>query len=253
MSYIELTKWPLLLVRGESVTPEQAAEVIIRTDGQYLSSNDRYWDEQVHEALGVPYWSYEKNQSDEERSTFWDDFSAAWKALGSLDLQYMTNSRLSTAYIYGEHGWMNWDGTVFTDNYNVGKWPEVADIQDELERIAVAFPFLKLRAQLIPNEGMGHSDERNEYGEVINGDQLPVVEFVVEDGKVELLSLPGKPLSAPGEGPNTEEVVALFWSRSERASVSIDYIESAAQRVREKIASEPKKKKSPRRSPRNKG
>ena len=47
----ELPKWPGLLVIGDKVTPEQAMEILIRTDNLQLSSNDRKFDQQLNEIV----------------------------------------------------------------------------------------------------------------------------------------------------------------------------------------------------------
>ena len=45
---VELPKWPALVVIGESVTKEQAMEILIRTDSLYFGCNDKEWEEELN-------------------------------------------------------------------------------------------------------------------------------------------------------------------------------------------------------------
>ena len=42
-----LPKWPALLVVGDRVTTDQAAEIIVRTAGYAFCTNDRAWHRQI--------------------------------------------------------------------------------------------------------------------------------------------------------------------------------------------------------------
>lgn len=164
-----LPKWPGLVVVGKKVTPEQAAEIIVRTDSAVLhgpSGNDRQWVCDVGEAMGLTpdrgthYWLPD-----------WREVAAAAESVGALDLEYLANDRVSSAYIGGPKGWVGWDGFVGCNTFNVGKWPSCRTIYREWERIAQAFPFLSLRAQLMS-------------GEQCEDDIAPVIEYRVENGTV---------------------------------------------------------------------
>jgi hypothetical protein len=75
--------------------------------------------------------------------------------LGIIGLEYLYNSRISTASLGGPHGWCDWNGNIITDSYNIGKWPNTEEITEEWERIAAAFPYLDLTAQLVNEEDTG--------------------------------------------------------------------------------------------------
>ncbi|MCX4458509.1 hypothetical protein OOK58_42105 [Streptomyces sp. NBC_01728] len=145
---MELTKWPRLLVTGQPVTEEQANDILIRTPNLWLlHTNDREWTASIGEVLGI----------EAGKHGFWasDSIKAAETRLRCLDLQWLYTSRIASSWIGGPHGWCNWDGTIGSANYNIGKWPEVESVTEEWQQIAAAFPYLDLRAQLITDEGTG--------------------------------------------------------------------------------------------------
>jgi hypothetical protein len=189
-----LPKWPAIVVVGDSVTKEQAAEILIRTN-TYISSNEHLFDNQakalvyqlslddpsdfnafdktVRKHLGLGEkgdWEkiYEYKREKEEK-------------LGILDLGYLSNHRICSAWIGGPHGWCDWDGTIGCHNYNIGKWPTVEEVYHEWCTIAKAFPFLELRCQL-----MNHEASCEEMAEIPG----PVVEFRVSKGRVRMVENP---------------------------------------------------------------
>lgn len=161
----DLTKWPRLLVLGTPVTQEQANEILIRTCvPAYLRSNDRQWDEIVGRIMGFNLrddWPRDPAlASDSEKRIAW--FRELWAArdaraeeLGIFGGEYLHTSRISSNWIGGPHGWCDWEGNIFTDSYNIGKWPSTGAVTEEWEQIAREFPFLDLTAQLITDEGEG--------------------------------------------------------------------------------------------------
>lgn len=176
---VYLPKWPGLLVAGEPVTQDQAAEIIIRTTRiGSLFSNDKRWLKVVDEAFGIPpedwdadfeYNNQRQNKIEEARERLGiiqvkdEDFSQ--------DLEFLNNHQILSCFIGGPHGWCDWDGNIYTSSYNIGKWPSVQEVKSEWEAIAAAFPFLKLRCQLLS-------------GETCEEGTRPVVEFQVENGEV---------------------------------------------------------------------
>ena len=158
---VHLTKWPKLIVVGDSVTPEQAMEIIIRTQCvDFFHSNERAWQEIVKAAFAMPEFP-SLNDPDPEvnRATlaaYQAADMAARESMGILDIEYLHNARILSSWIGGPHGWCDWDGTIGCANYNIGKWPEESEVTAEWVRIAAAFPFLNLQAQLITDEGEGY-------------------------------------------------------------------------------------------------
>lgn len=140
MAFMDPGKWPRLVVTGSDVTPEQADVIIIRTtDLHWLDCNDPEWNNAVNVAFGIEN----------------DRIGAAIERTRNLGLRWLTNRRVATSWIGGPHGWCDWTGRIFTNAYNLGKYPSVDDVTGEWETIAAAFPFLDLEAWLIADEGDG--------------------------------------------------------------------------------------------------
>lgn len=156
------TKWPRLIVVGEHVTEQQANEILIRTCiPGYLRGNDRAWGNAVAEAMGFPAgdeWPAHGVEGDARMAWFKERWAATDKRsaeLGIVPLEFLYNSRIASSWIGGSHGWCDWDGTVGSANYNIGKWPSTEDVTAEWQAIAAAFPFLTLDAQVVEDEGEG--------------------------------------------------------------------------------------------------
>lgn len=178
-----LPKWPAIIIRGKSVTKEQAQEIIIRTDDLNFCSNDQKFENQLYkEIYGVEGTLFtieeelaKKHNIDKNQYTVMRElkhkFIAPYKL---LPIHYLQNHRILSSWIGGPHGWCNWNGYIGTNNYNIGKYPSVSEVYKEWKIIAKEFPFLDLRCQLMDGEA----------GE--DKDISPVVEFVVSNGKVRI-------------------------------------------------------------------
>jgi hypothetical protein len=178
---IGLPKWPELVVVGERVTKEQAAEILIRTDGldfRYCC-NDKDWERQLIEAVGLT----DCTGTIETFKQDWEALAATERRYGVLPLNYLGNSQIASAYIGGPHGWCDWAGNIGTAGYNIGKWPSYEDVYEDWQKIAEAFPFLKLKSQLF-------------NGEQVEDNTSPTVEFHVADGQVKIYE-PGPRLNWP--------------------------------------------------------
>lgn len=176
-SKISLPKWPECRVRGEDVTRDQAAAILIRTQDFYFSTNDHDFQKQLYQTLGVkiqkdyPYCSWEEMES----------LMAEYKC---LNLNYIQNRRICSAYIGGPHGWMNWGGSIYQVGVNIGKWPCVEDVYNDWCLVAEAFPFIDLKCQLFNKEGCEEGGE-------------PLIEFQLKNGRVTLCE-PGEPIDTFG-------------------------------------------------------
>ncbi len=163
--YISLGKWPAMTVLGKTITPDEAAQVILRTNNWYDTTNDRSYKQSVYQLVGL-----KPNICGGVCEDSLDELRRAWK---SLDLQYLSNHRIMSCWLGGVHGWCHWSGAIRSNNYNIGKWPSVAEVAQEWKDIAQAFPFLDLTCQLWSAE----------VGDTVP--PVPLVEYVVKDGKVE--------------------------------------------------------------------
>jgi len=192
-----LPKWPAMVIVGDSVTEDQAAEIIIKTDTYFpnfkYASNDREFERSLCEMFGV----------DDEEGHQYEVVEEFRQKYGILDVEYLHNNHIVSAWIGGPHGWVSWEGRVFANTFNIGKWPDIETVAEEWQLIAEAFPYLKLTCQLFS-------------GETCEEDTEPVVEYVVENGNV----LVHKPKHRLGPHPTTVDDCAIrdiiFDTRRER-------------------------------------
>lgn len=183
----DLTKWPRLLVVGDPITEERADEILVRTcEPSYLDCNDREWNAIVDgiTRLMITGWRHEPAELRDDVAGRLAWHKERWAArderrreLGILNLSYLHNNRISSTWIGGPHGWCDWDGTIGCASHNVGKWPTSEEITADWTTIAAAFPFLRLTAQLISNEGGYEIDGVTYPGELVG-------QWVVADGGV---------------------------------------------------------------------
>lgn len=223
----ELTKWPRLLVSGVQVTPEQANEILIRTCvPEYLAGNDRQWDEIVGRILRMPLrddWHeiQELRDSPQKRLDWlrlrWAEKDARVEELGILGLEYLYTSRIASSYLGGPHGWCDWNGNIWTDSYNIGKWPETETLTEEWGRIAEAFPYLDLTAQVVTDEGAGE----------LAG------EWRVKDGEVCHYFNPTAPIlqKSDDQGQMLSNVLNLVYNPERERGVSVDRLTQAVAQV----------------------
>lgn len=143
----DLPKWPGVLINGDPVSREQALNIIAKTDsfidslGEF-GGNDSEWNAKAKSEMGVDDLTFEES-------------CAIGSAFRESDLfvptVYLRNDWLSTSYIHGPSGWCSPSGEIYM-NRNVGKWPSLIEIQEDFERIAKAFPFLKATAVVFDHE-----------------------------------------------------------------------------------------------------
>lgn len=201
-----LPKWPAMTVQGDKVTPEQAGEILIRTNGWFGSCNDKEWERIVWETAGIKV-------SNGGYGPAWDSVLAFNQRHCVLELEYLRNARIMSSWVGGAKGWCDWEGNIYSTNYNIGKWPYVEEVFEEWKRIAEAFPFLKLRCQLWS-------------GETCEDSIRPLIEFEVKEGTVRTLE-PKEALLAPTN-------VNVVWPIQERGCTLVDLKSALALNLRDK-------------------
>ena len=174
--YPNLPKWPAVFVTGERVTPEQAKDIIFRTDssvrypstGYGVGGNDGEFRAACNNAFG---WDLLET----------DDYPLqhrlieAWREeMRCVSTDYVTINRLATSFIGGPYGWCHTDGTILQENQNYGKWPSVEDIVQDWKNLLAAFPYINVVCTLFS-------------GESCEEHSIPVCSIVVRDGLVQVI------------------------------------------------------------------
>ena len=175
-----LPKWPQMVVTGMPLPWTRAKEVIRRTDsfiGNGSGGNDYEWNRAAAKLLKMPHLfdMGPKEASDDKPERNYQeewDLQEKWlKKWGYVQTEYVRNSWLSEAFIFGPHGWCHPDGHIgFTDN--VGKWPSCDAIKDDWQTLSSAFPFLDIGVTMMSGEDC--NVEANK----------PVISFRVVSGEV---------------------------------------------------------------------
>lgn len=166
-------KWPGLLISGKSVTSEQAAEIMIRTSRWPLNlpHHKIYFEKSIYKMMGA-----QKTILFDKYSYDWDSLDILMKDHGILPIQYLSNDFIEPFhYLFGKRGWCDWQGEIGCHHYNIGKWPTLEDISNDLSIIAAAFPYLELEVQVLSDEiGLNH----------ISPVAYPTAQWSVSNGKV---------------------------------------------------------------------
>lgn len=151
---VGLPKWPQCVINGEKITEEQALEIIRRTDRFFFGydGNNREFNKKAKEILHVvdfeDYRSEDFHIAWEEYTKAKEEFDKVW---GLVDTEYLHNSWISCCWVGGYHGWCHPDGTIGYCN-NIGKWPSVEDVYNDLCMLGKEFPFLNLTCTLMNKE-----------------------------------------------------------------------------------------------------
>ena len=228
-----LPKWPGVFVTGKSVTPEQAKDIIFRTDtsihrpSDFMGGNDRRFQEYCMNEFGwKPYidlqndmWASlndgpkkEENLKRRERAEALLDAHGVEGGLWQISekwademqivyTEYVYNSHLSSAYIGGPTGWVSINGNISVDGHNYGKWPSVEAIVKDWTNLVTAFPYLDVVCSLF-------------NGESCEDHTIPVCTIVIRNGKVTVcepdLSLHDRNKEVRAEGVVTAEMLNLI-------------------------------------------
>lgn len=176
-------KWPRLVVVGEKIDPRLAECILIRTMYPSIHCNDRAWEKDASEIIGLrdPFKRIEDSRRKEPGylSKLFEEEDAAREAMGILSLHYLHNQRIASSWIGGTHGWCDWDGRIGCANYNIGKWPNTGEVTEDWTAIAQAFPFLDLHCQVV---SLGYSDGYQDETPLDQGQVWGT--WMVKDGKV---------------------------------------------------------------------
>jgi len=151
---VDLPKWPQMIVRGRSVSKEQAENIIIRTDNFWRhhgsNGNNHDFERDVCKSVGAPRVVY--NNPNQDWDQYYMDWGQFYITIDYCSTNYVHNDWISSCFAGGPHGWCHPDGTILF-NDNVGKWPDAQDILQDWQLIAQKWPFLDLEVALMSGEG----------------------------------------------------------------------------------------------------
>ena len=226
-----LPKWPQMIVTGESITPDQAFDIIFRTDdfltdaSEHSGGNNREFGNWYRKSAGLDALQVERKYP--EGHTYmdqdWDRREQLHAAIGFVSTEYVSNDWSACCFIYGPHGWCHPDGQIqYVDN--VGKWPKEREIYDEWTTIASAWPFLDLHVTLMS-------------GESCEDDTEPLINFRVVNGTVEVCR-PDLTVHNKIASRSSDDMFAALSQGRENGLPNSWYTRAAAI-VKEKIASLP--------------
>jgi hypothetical protein len=163
---LELPKWSQMIVSGVSVTPEQAKNIIFRTD-PFLTTMSPYYGGN-NSKFNSTYFKKSKKEEFHRHPMLDEIESTLFEELGVIKTEYVRNDFASSSFIMGAQGWCHPDGTIqYVDN--IGSWASVEDVLCEWTLIAKRFPILDLNVTLMS-------------GESLNEDKQPLVNISVKNG-----------------------------------------------------------------------
>lgn len=189
-------KWPTLTVVGPPVTREQAELILIRTCDLDLHCNDRAWTAAAHRILTNTEHPWYLDTPEGRIAALKEEW-AAKDRYRILWLHYLGQDRVANAAKGSSGAWCDWDGTIGGRPYSIGKWPGESDITEDWTQIAEAFPFLRLRSQVVSLDDKGGPDHVWGTWTIADG-----VSTFDEDA-TELLDLPEPTPWAMGRQPMT--------------------------------------------------
>lgn len=171
-----LPKWPQFLLSGCAISKECALEIIRRTD-TYFDYPEHAGNNHEFAKRAIELFRYPQREEGAKPETFTDHYKRceAWRAAwGLVHTSYVHNSWIACSFIGGPHGWCHPTGRLHFV-HNLGKYPSVGDVLEDLRTIAEHFPILHMDAVLMDKE----SSE--------DGPKTPVVGFLVRGKEVELV------------------------------------------------------------------
>lgn len=154
---IGLPKWTQCVINGERITEAQALEIIRRTDGFFFGydGNNHEFNKKAKEICRRPDLDDFENPNTGDFSSDYkkyreekENFEKKW---GLISTNYISNDWISCCWVGGYHGWCHPDGTIGFCN-NIGKYPDVKDVYEDLCILGKEFPFLNLTCTLTNGE-----------------------------------------------------------------------------------------------------
>lgn len=180
---IGLPKWPQCIIKGEKISEEQALNIIRRTDNFFHGcyGNNREFNNKAYEIIKRPD---RNNYTDDNIDTYIKDTQIWRNEWQLINTHYLGNDWISSSYIGGPNGWCHPDGTI-EYHYNIGKWPDVEEVYNELCIYATEFPFLNMTVTLMSGESCADDAEPLVSMKVYNGEVTFIETLSLDDLKYE--------------------------------------------------------------------
>lgn len=146
---IYLPKWPQCVINGDKISRQQALEIIRRTDKFFFGygGNNQQFNKRAEKICKLPDY-HDFGEDWNKYIEAFDNFGEKW---GLIETNYIENEWISCAWVGGYHGWCHPDGTIAFCN-NIGKWPSVREVYEDLCVMGRYFPFLNLTCTLMDGE-----------------------------------------------------------------------------------------------------
>lgn len=143
-----IPKWPQCVINGDKITVTQALEIIRRTDTFFIGcdGNNSEFNKKARDICKMPEMENFENYNKYFKAV--EKFNQQW---GIVSTNYIENSWISCAWCGGYHGWCHPNGTIAFCN-NIGKWPEVEEVYNDLCTLGENFRFLNLTCTLMNGE-----------------------------------------------------------------------------------------------------
>lgn len=146
-------KWPAARMIGPEVSPENAREFIRRTDKALIGegfTNDRLFERQLKALIGFDEPSPNERVDWAKRYARQEAYA---NAFGHVSLEHLGSQWVQCAWVGGPNGPVSPTGRVSLAK-NFGKYPSETEIEDDLTKIAEAFPWLTFTLAV-----WGHQEE----------------------------------------------------------------------------------------------
>ena len=142
-------KWCPVRLIGPNVSPDKALEFIRRTDDSfsYVGCNDRNFCDRFEALIGI------------------DDYEARRRFLEAFDhlaLGHLASHWIASAWIHGPSGPV-WPTGKVSLAKNFGKWPNIAEVESDLEIIAQNFDWLTFDLALWDTEETTDGDPTHRW------------------------------------------------------------------------------------------
>lgn len=150
---ITLPKWTTMLIKGNTITKEQAMEVLVRTNdwGDFEHSEKEI--EELYIAIEKYFINFLPPEEQISGFNFYENKDLFFSTLKILDFSNIHNTK-----IHSKRGWLDWNGKIFSNNYNLGKWPSALYVYEDIKNLVNNFNFIKyLDVQLVEELEGGES------------------------------------------------------------------------------------------------